>query len=63
MINMYKKRIFGTPPEPLFNMKTVGMTPDLLEEALYVLAEENEKSLDGAAERQGYFKSGITAGN
>lgn len=60
---MYKKRIFGTPPEPLFNMKTVGMSSELLEETLYVLAEENEKNMDDAGERQGFFKGEITAGN
>lgn len=59
---MCKKRIFGTPPEPLFNMKTVGMSPELLEETLYVLAEENEKNMDNAGERQGFFKGGTIAG-
>ncbi|KAK3739312.1 hypothetical protein QZH41_017884 [Actinostola sp. cb2023] len=42
-------------------MKTVGMSPELLEETLYVLAEENEKSMDNAAERQGFFKGGRIA--
>lgn len=59
---MYKKRIFGTPPEPLFNMRALGMSAELLEETLYVLAEENEKNMDNAMERQGFFRGGKTAG-
>ena len=38
------------------------MTPELLEEALYVLADENEKMMDRACDRQGFFKGGKTAG-
>ena len=60
---MYKSRIFGTPPEPVFNMKSACLPPELLEEALYVLADENEKSMDDANGIQGFFKDGKTAGN
>lgn len=59
---MYKSRIFGTPPEPVFNMKSACLPPELLEEALYVLADENEKSMDDASAIQGFFKGGKTAG-
>lgn len=59
---MYKNRIFGTPPEPVFNMKSACLPPELLEEALYVLADENEKSMDNASGIQGFFKGGKTAG-
>ena len=60
---MYKSRIFGTPPEPVFNMKSACLPPDLLEEALYVLAAENEKSMNDANGMQGFFKGGKSAGN
>lgn len=59
---MYKSRIFGTPPEPVFNMKSACLPSELLEEALYVLADENEKSMDDASGIQGFFKDGKTAG-
>lgn len=59
---MYKSRIFGTPPEPVFNMKSACLPPELLEEALYVLADENEKSMDNASRIHGFFKGGKTAG-
>ena len=59
---MYKNRIFGTPPEPVFNMKSACLPPELLEEALYVLADENEKNMDNASGIQGFFKGGKTAG-
>ena len=63
LCKMYKSRIFGTPPEPVFNMKSACLPPELLEEALYVLADENEKSMDNASGIQGFFKGGKTAGN
>lgn len=59
---MYKSRIFGTPPEPVFNMKSACMPPELLEESLYVLADINEKNMDDASRIQGFFKGGKTAG-
>ena len=59
---MYKSRIFGTPPEPVFNMRSACLPPDLLEEALYVLAAENEKSMNDANGMQGFFKGGKPAG-
>ena len=59
---MQRNRIFGTPPQPVFNMVTSGLTPELLEEMLYVLAEENEKNMDCVNERKGYFKTGQSAG-
>ncbi|XP_015754998.1 PREDICTED: cyclin N-terminal domain-containing protein 1-like [Acropora digitifera] len=58
---MYKSRIFGTPPEPVFNMKSACMPPELLEESLYVLADINEKNMDDASRIQGFFKGGKTA--
>lgn len=58
---MSKSRIFGTPPEPVFNMKTACLPPELLEEALYALAAENEKSMNTANGMQGFFKGGKNA--
>ncbi|XP_032242292.1 cyclin N-terminal domain-containing protein 1 [Nematostella vectensis] len=55
---MHINRIFGTPPEPVFNMRVACLSAELLEEALYVLAEENEKNMDNAWDRQGFFKGG-----
>lgn len=60
---MFRSRIFGTPPEPVFNMKTACLPPELLEEALYALAAENEKSMNSANGLQGFFKGGKNAGN
>ena len=59
---MQRTRIFGTPPEPVFNMTVSGLTPDVLEEILYVLADENEKNMDCINEHKGYFKGGQSAG-
>ena len=61
-VRMYKSRIFGTPPEPVFNMKSACLPPELLEEALYVLAAENEKTMNSANGMQGFFKGAKTAG-
>ena len=58
---MAKTRIFGTPSEPLFN-NCFGLPPALLEDSLHVLAEDNEKNMEIANEKQGYFKNGKTAG-
>ncbi|RMX44328.1 hypothetical protein pdam_00018874 [Pocillopora damicornis] len=58
---MFRSRIFGTPPEPVFNMKTACLPPELLEEALYALAAENEKSMNSANGLQGFFKGGKNA--
>ncbi|KAL9981194.1 hypothetical protein ACROYT_G009865 [Oculina patagonica] len=44
-------------------MKSACLPPELLEEALYVLAAENEKSMNDANGMQGFFKGGNTAGN
>ncbi|KAI0227109.1 Cyclin N-terminal domain-containing protein 1 [Lamellibrachia satsuma] len=53
--------IFGTPPEPFFNMKPIGMSADLLEEWLIVLANENQQNMSSATHKQGYFKNGDSA--
>ena len=44
--------IFGTPPEPFFNMKPIGMSADLLEEWLIVLANENQQNMSNATHKQ-----------
>ena len=44
--------IFGTPTEPLFNVKPMGMSASLLEEWLVVLAGENTTSMGVATCKQ-----------
>ena len=58
---MEQCKIFGTPSEPLFN-NNFGLSPLLLEENLHNLAEDNEKRIDMANEKQGHFKNGKNAG-
>ena len=38
---MWRGQIFGTPPEPHFNLPSAALAPELLNEWLSVLAEEN----------------------
>lgn len=59
---MEKNRIFGTPLEPFFNNNSLGLSPSLLEDSLHTLAENNEKNMENANEKQGYFKNGKSAG-
>ena len=58
---MEKNKIFATPSEPFFN-NTFGLSASLLEDSLHVLAENNEKNMEIANEKQGYFKNGKSAG-
>lgn len=56
------RQFFASPPEPLFNEKLLGMKPALLDEALQMLAKENEKNmLNVDDECRGIFKSGKRA--
>lgn len=50
--------IFGSPKEPLFNLVPHGMKPELLEEWLVVMAEQNTAAMEEAALKQGRFKTG-----
>ncbi|XP_065184788.1 cyclin N-terminal domain-containing protein 1-like [Sycon ciliatum] len=56
-----ESKIFGSPQEPLFNQKTSGLSAELLEDALHVLAENNEKNKLKAPVGRGLFKSGAVA--
>ena len=64
MISSMKSRIFATPTEPVFNLKEFALSPNLLEESLHILAEENEKSIDAILETDkfGLFKDGHPIG-
>ena len=42
---MWRGQIFGTPPEPHFNLPSAALAPELLHEWLSVLAEENAKHI------------------
>lgn len=55
---MDNPRIFGTPPEPVFNMKGCCLSSSLLEELLVVLAAGNEKELQRVSPNCGLFKCG-----
>ena len=50
--------IFGTPPEPLFNQQLHGMKPELLEEWLIVLAQQNTSAMEEAKHTQVGTKDG-----
>ncbi|XP_019629022.1 PREDICTED: cyclin N-terminal domain-containing protein 1-like [Branchiostoma belcheri] len=59
---MDQSRIFGTPLSPIFNMRhSWGMSAELLEDTLYVLAAENEKAMKNADHAIGWFKHGKAA--
>ncbi|XP_011674143.1 cyclin N-terminal domain-containing protein 1 [Strongylocentrotus purpuratus] len=55
---MDQSRIFGTPPEPVFNMKGCCLSPNLLEELLFTQAASNERQTQKATAEQGIFKCG-----
>ena len=44
--------IFGSPKEPLFNTEPHGMKPELLEEWLVVMAEQNTAAMAEANTKQ-----------
>ena len=54
--------IFGTPPEPVFNLKGSCLSSELLEDLLYVQATHNEKTAQAATSADGAFKQGTIAG-
>ncbi|XP_038047122.1 cyclin N-terminal domain-containing protein 1-like [Patiria miniata] len=53
--------IFGTPPEPVFNLKGRCLSSELLEELLYVQAAQNENAVKNACSTDGAFKQGSIA--
>ena len=57
-----KTRIFATPSEPHFNLESHSLSPNLLEESLNILAEENDKLIDSAKDNVCYFKDGSPVG-
>lgn len=54
---------FGSPPEPIFNESKNGVSPQLLEDALKLLAVKNESAIskNEADETEGCFKTGNPA--
>ncbi|XP_071144761.1 cyclin N-terminal domain-containing protein 1-like isoform X1 [Mytilus edulis] len=54
-------KIFGTPTEPLFNEKSNGISPDILQEWLTSLAVLNSKHVDVSLKHEGLFKAGKSA--
>ena len=44
--------IFGTPPEPLFNVKPEGMKTELMEDWLSTLKEQNNKDFKCATDKR-----------
>ena len=59
---MDQSRIFGTPPEPVFNMRGCCLSPNLLEELLFTQAASNERQTQKATAEQGIFKCGSLVG-
>lgn len=57
-----RTRIFATPSEPHFNLESFSLSPNLLEESLNILAEENEKLIDSAEKTFCCFKDGNPVG-
>ncbi|KAK3104538.1 hypothetical protein FSP39_004544 [Pinctada imbricata] len=55
---MDRIRIFGTPMEPIFNHKDVGMSPDLLQEWLVTLLNCNLEQIQSSHVDQGIFRAG-----
>ena len=65
-LNTCKKmrtRIFATPSEPHFNLDSHCLSPNLLEESLNILAEENDSLIDTAEDKICCFKDGRPVGN
>ena len=54
--------IFGTPPEPVFNMKGCCLSSMLLEELLITQATCNEEQIQMVSPNYGVFKCGRLAG-
>ncbi|XP_041478240.1 cyclin N-terminal domain-containing protein 1-like [Lytechinus variegatus] len=55
---MDTSRIFGTPPEPVFNMKGCCLSVNLLEELLFTQATANDRQIRRASAEYGLFKCG-----
>ncbi|XP_053378522.1 cyclin N-terminal domain-containing protein 1-like [Mercenaria mercenaria] len=45
--------VFGTPPEPLFNHKLCGASPEMLKDWIVLLTEKNLQAVDNAKPVQG----------
>ncbi|XP_064610465.1 cyclin N-terminal domain-containing protein 1-like isoform X2 [Liolophura sinensis] len=58
MPHLNEDMIFGTPPEPHFNHKSLSLSAPLLEEWLTVLSEENCRRVSSADPRQLLFRKG-----
>ena len=59
---MADESIFGSPPEPVFNLKGCCLSSELLEDLLYVQAAQNEKTAKLSTSTDGIFKQGTIAG-
>ncbi|XP_071478962.1 cyclin N-terminal domain-containing protein 1-like [Diadema antillarum] len=54
-------QIFGTPPEPVFNMKGCCLSEGLLEELLITQASSNEANIQNVSAHYGVFRCGQLA--
>ena len=57
-----RTRIFGTPSEPHFNLESHSLSPNLLEESLNILAEENDQLIEATEDNMCCFKDGKPVG-
>ena len=57
-----RTRIFGTPSEPHFNLESHCLSPNLLEESLNILAEENDQLIEATEDSMCCFKDGKPVG-
>ena len=47
-------KIFGTPQEPIFNEKSNGISPEILQEWLIALALLNSQNVDSSPQHEVY---------
>ena len=48
-------KIFGTPEEPIFNEKSNGISPEILQEWLIALALLNSQNVDSSPQHEVYY--------
>jgi len=48
-------KIFGTPQEPIFNEKSNGISPEILQEWLIALALLNSQNVDSSPQHEVYY--------
>lgn len=55
-------KIFASPLDSYFDVSELHITPELLEDNLKTLAEENQAKASKVSENDGYFKEGKATG-